>query len=266
MLRDGSLAKKIADAYAQREALAKRRDPVTGVSEFPNIQETPLQLEQPDLLAAYRAATDRLKVARGADGGAMAKALDALKSAKPGGLAEAALAAASAGATFGQIAQTLKGGETRVQALPRHRLAERFEALRDASDAYLKKTGARPKIFLPTSARSPSTRRALPSPKTSSRLAASRRSAMPVSGRRQLRRRLQGSGARIAILCSADPIYEEMAEPVAALKAAGCEYLFLAGAGEKKDAYKAAGIDDFIFMGGDVLQTTRSTLARLGVI
>ena len=84
VLRDGSLAKKIADAYAQREgALAKRRDPVTGVSEFPNIQETPLQLEQPDLLAAYRAATDRLKVARGADGGAMAKALDALKSAKP---------------------------------------------------------------------------------------------------------------------------------------------------------------------------------------
>jgi methylmalonyl-CoA mutase len=59
-----------------------------------------------------------------------------------------------------------------------------------------------------------------------------------------------------------------MAVPGAqALKAAGCEYLFLAGApGEKKDAYLAAGIDDFIFMGGDVLQTTRSTLARLGAI
>ncbi len=50
VLQDGSLAKKIADAYAQREAaLAKRRDPITGVSEFPNIMEAPLQLEQPDL-------------------------------------------------------------------------------------------------------------------------------------------------------------------------------------------------------------------------
>ena len=59
-----------------------------------------------------------------------------------------------------------------------------------------------------------------------------------------------------------------MAVPVAqALKAAGCEYLFLAGTpGDKKETYMSAGIDDFIFMGGDVLQTTRSTLARLGVI
>ena len=59
-----------------------------------------------------------------------------------------------------------------------------------------------------------------------------------------------------------------MAEPVArALKAAGCDYLFLAGApGGRKELYMAAGIDDFIFMGGNVLQTTRSTLSRLGVI
>jgi methylmalonyl-CoA mutase len=270
VLRDGSLAKKIADAYAQREgALAKRRDPVTGVSEFPNIQETSLQLEQPDLLAAHRAATDRLNAARRADGGATAKALDALKSAKPGGLAEAALAAVSAGATLGQIAQTLKGGETKVQALPRHRLAERFEALRDASDAYLKKTGARPKIFLANLG---------PIAKHTAR-ATFAKNFFEVGGIETIGNAgfkdaascaaaFKESGARIAILCSADPIYEEMAEPVAqALKAAGCEYLFLAGApGEKKDAYKAAGIDDFIFMGGDVLQTTRSTLARLGVI
>ena len=43
------------------------------------------------------------------------------------------------------------------------------------------------------------------------------------------------SGARIAILCSADPIYESMAEPVAqALKAAGCEYLLAGAPGEKR--------------------------------
>ena len=76
------------------------------------------------------------------------------------------------------------------------------------------------------------------------------------------------SGARIAIICSADPLYVEMVPSVApALKAAGCERLYLAGApGEHKDAYMQAGVDEFIFMGGDVYTTTRSALALLGVI
>ena len=269
-LQDGSLAKKIADAYAERErALAKRHDPITGVSEFPNVLETPLQLEQPDVSGAYRAAADRLKTTRGGNGGAVSRALDALKSANPGTIAEAALAAVSAGATLGQIAQALGGSETKIEPLPKHRYAERFEELRDASDDYMRKSGARPKIFLANLG---------PIAKHTARAtfaknffevggieaignAGFKDAASCVAGFRE-------SGARIAILCSADPIYEQMAEPVAqALRAAGCEYLFLAGApGDKKDAYTAAGIDDFIFMGGDVLQTSRSTLARLGVI
>ncbi len=156
-----------------------------------------------------------------------------------------------------------------MQALPRHRVAERFEALREASDTYMKKTGARPKIFLANLG---------PIAKHTAR-ATFAKNFFEVGGIETIGNSgfkdaascvaaFKESGARIAILCSADPIYEQMAEPVAqALKAAGCEYLFLAGApGEKKDAYTAAGIDDFIFLGGDVLQTTRSTLARLGVI
>src|SRR5262249_57908801 len=35
-----------------------------------------------------------------------------------------------------------------LQALPRTRLAEPFERLRDSSDRILEKTGARPKVFL----------------------------------------------------------------------------------------------------------------------
>jgi methylmalonyl-CoA mutase len=56
-------------------------------------------------------------------------------------------------------------------------------------------------------------------------------------------------------------------EVAPALKSAGCAYLFLAGnPGDKRQVYMSAGVDDFIFLGGDVLQTTRSTLVRLGVI
>lgn len=46
------------------------------------------------------------------------------------------------------MAAALKGTETTIEALPLHRYGERFEELRDASDAYLAKTGERPKIFL----------------------------------------------------------------------------------------------------------------------
>ena len=198
-------------------ALAKRRDPVTGVSEFPNIQETPLQLEQPDLLAAsYRAATDRLKVARGADGGAMAKALDALKSAKPGGLAEAALAAASAGATFGQIAQTLKGGETRVQALPRaspgralRGVARRIRCVPEEDRGAAEDLPANLGPIAKHTARATFAKNFFEVGGIETIGNAGFKDAASCAAA------FKESGARIAILCSADPIYEEMAEPVA---------------------------------------------------
>ncbi|MDS4074165.1 MAG: methylmalonyl-CoA mutase subunit beta, partial [Defluviicoccus sp.] len=47
VLTDGTLAAAIAKAWSEREAgIAKRRDPVTGVSEFPNIGEAPVATEE----------------------------------------------------------------------------------------------------------------------------------------------------------------------------------------------------------------------------
>ena len=267
VVQDGSLAKQIAAAYAQREGnLAKRRDPVTGVSEFPNIGEAPIELEQPDLLAAYKAACERLKTTRGADA---APALAGLKAPGAGGLAAAATAAASAGATLGQMAGTLKGAETTTAALPRHRYGERFEELRDASDVYLGKTGERPKIFLANLGTiAQHTGRATFSKNFFEVAGIEALSNAGFTDAESCVAAFRSSGAKIAILCSADPVYETMVAQVApALKAAGCSFLFLAGnPGDKKEAYMGAGVDDFIFMGGDLLQTTRSTLARLGVI
>jgi methylmalonyl-CoA mutase len=270
VLKDGSFAKRIADAYAQREAaIAKRRDPVTGVSEFPNILEQPIAHEPPDLPALQRTVGSRLETYRRDHGAAADAAIRNLRSAAPGAVAEAAVAAASAGATIGQLAGALRGQPEQCDALPRHRYGERFEALRDASDAHVKKAGQRPKVFLAN----------LGSVAQHTGRATFAKNFFEAAGIEGLGNAgfadvdacvdgFRNSGARIAILCSADAVYDTMAVPAAqALKAAGCEYLFLAGApGEKKDAYLASGIDDFIFMGGDVLQTTRSTLARLGAI
>ena len=268
-IQDGSIARKIAESWTQREqALAKRRDPITGVSEFPNVLEDAVELEQPDLLAVWRAAADRTKAAR-IDAGDTTEVVGAVKAAVAGGVAAAAAAAAASGATLGQIAGALAGAATVVPALPKHRAAELFEQLRDAADAYKEKTGHRPTIFLANLGPVAQHTGRATFAKNFFEVAGIEAIGTPgFADATTCADAFKESGARIAVLCTSDALYEQMAQPVAeALKAAGCSYLFLAGApGDKKDLYKSAGIDDFIFMGGDVLQTNRSVLAHLGVI
>ena len=267
VLTDGTLAAAIAKAWSEREAgIAKRRDPVTGVSEFPNIGEAPVATEEVDVAAAKAAAGERLRATRAKNAGPKVEAL-----AKAGAAERpaAAVAAAEAGATIAQMAQALGGTPAKLTALPQHRYGEAFEALRAASDAYRARTGVQPSIFLANlGAIAQHTARAT---FAKNLFETAGIAALPSEGFTDAAAcadAFKASGARVAILCSADPIYEQMASAVAgALKGAGCEYLFLAGQpGDKRDLYTGAGIDDFIFMGADVLKITGSTLARLGVI
>ena len=68
-------------------------------------------------------------------------------------------------------------------------------------------------------------------------------------------------GLAAACLCGSDDAYGESAEAAArALKNAGVSYVMLAGKpGEREAALRAAGVDDFVFMGCDALEA----LARL---
>jgi methylmalonyl-CoA mutase len=65
------------------------------------------------------------------------------------------------------------------------------------------------------------------------------------------------SGAALACLCSSDKIYAEQAVAAAkALQAAGAKHIYLAGRpGEQESGFRAAGVNDFIFAGGDALAT-----------
>src|SRR5262249_48766195 len=95
-LEEGLIQKKIAVTRAAREAAtARRKDAITGTSDYPNLAELPVAV------------------------------LDVPRPAVPAA----------------KVAVTL-------EALPQIRLAEPFEALRDASDRALAKTGARPKVFI----------------------------------------------------------------------------------------------------------------------
>jgi methylmalonyl-CoA mutase len=65
----------------------------------------------------------------------------------------------------------------------------------------------------------------------------------------------KASGAALACLCSSDKIYTQHAVAAAqALQAAGAKHIYLAGRpGEKEAALRAAGVNDFVFAGGDAL-------------
>lgn len=149
--------------------------------------------------------------------------------------------------------------------LPSGRLAEPYEALRDASDAALAATGRRPSVFLANlgpvavfNARSTFAANAF---------AAGGIEAVNQEGFTDpvaLADAFRASGARIACLCSSDALYATHAADAArALKAAGAVTLYLAGKpGDLAEALTAAGVDGYLQAGGDVLALLTGALAH----
>jgi methylmalonyl-CoA mutase len=76
------------------------------------------------------------------------------------------------------------------------------------------------------------------------------------------------SHSRIAVICSSDKKYGQVAEETARrLKAAGARTVILAGnPGANEATYRAAGIDRFIFIQCDVLNTLQELLHEEGVL
>jgi methylmalonyl-CoA mutase len=75
----------------------------------------------------------------------------------------------------------------------------------------------------------------------------------------------KASGAGLACLCSSDKIYVALAAGAAkALQAAGARHIYLAGRpGEQEAALRAAGVNDFVFAGGDALAKLREAYRLL---
>ncbi|KTS32184.1 methylmalonyl-CoA mutase [Methylobacterium indicum] len=142
-------------------------------------------------------------------------------------------------------------------ALPSRRLAEPYEALRDASDAALARTGRRPRVFLanlgPLSAFN--TR------------ATFARNAFEAGGieavtnegfadHAAMAEAFRASGTRVACLCSSDAVYAEEAVAAAeALRAGGATTLYLAGKpGDLEAALRAAGVAHDLYAGCDLVK------------
>lgn len=78
---------------------------------------------------------------------------------------------------------------------------------------------------------------------------------------------LRKSGAHAAVICGTDAAYAEEAENAAQrLKAAGAEWVLLAGRpGESETKLRAAGVDQFVFAGDDALAALAQLHRALGI-
>jgi methylmalonyl-CoA mutase len=238
-LEAGLIQAQVAKVRAEREsAIATRRDPLTGTSEFPDIAERPV-------------------------------AVLAVRPHSVGSLEPAAVS---------------------FPALSAHRLAERFEELRDTSDRLLRETGARPKIFLanlgPLAAFTPRASFAKNffecggiEAVTNDGFAthASPGPDIPPGGVQEpiadasgtdlsaLLSAFRQAGTRWVCLCSSDAIYAKEAQHAAqVLVAAGATRIYLAGRPRQAEAtLRQSGVSTFIYAGCDALATLQAAYDAL---
>ena len=229
-------------AEARREAVATRRHPITGVSEFPFLDEEPL--DRPMLAGWRESARDPVPVELPGPG--------------HGRLTEAAVDAMADGAAVATVTASLAVGPTaNDRTLSLRRWAEPYESLRAAAEAAAGDDGTAPSVFLATlgpvaahNARAGWIRNVLASGGVRSIVPG------PLESADQVVERFRDSGAKIAAIASSDPWYADHAASVAsALKTAGAELVLLAGdPGEDRAAWTEAGIDRFAHVGVDVLE------------
>lgn len=259
---------------ARRRAAATRRDPVTGVSTWPNLAEKPLPDRRPDVRAALAAASERLADhRRHHDAGAELTRLEALAATAPAApdWVEAAIEAAAAGASIGELTAALAAGarRNRIVPLPAERTADGFERLRDASDRWLARHGARPRIFLANLG---------PIAEHTAR-ATFARNLFEAGGIEALdndgfatpaavAEAFAATGTSMAVICGTDARYvAEVPEVAAGLKERGATVVVVAGKpGEHEARWRAAGVDRFVFLGCDVLASLRELLQEAEVL
>jgi methylmalonyl-CoA mutase len=215
-LESGLIQREVAAVRAERQkAAARRKDAITGASDYPNLQEI------------------------------AARVLDVAPVATPK-----------------ESAATVT-----AEPLPSIRLAEPFEALRDASDRMLAKSGARPKVFLANLGKlADFTARAMFAKNFYEAGGIEALSNDGFKDQAAMIAAFNASGAKLTCLCSSDAVYAAQAAAAAkVLNTAGATVHLAGRPGENEANWRQAGVKTFIFMGCDVVSTLQAAHDILAV-
>jgi methylmalonyl-CoA mutase len=277
-IKDGFIAEKLAKTAAgQEKQLNQRRVSLVGTNVYPNLEEEELEARLPDYTnlresRAKEIARARVELDEDADAKVMA-ALGKVIEVDRAGLIPAVIDAIRAGATLGEVTKTVRASakpSSLMQPLPVARLSAKYEALRAAAATYKANHGHGPKLFLCNlgalrrhKARADFTKGFFQSggfEVISSAGFETPEAAVAALGE---------SGAALTVVCGTDADYEEnFASYASAIKQAlpNTRVLLAGFPGAKEADYRAAGMDDFIFVKSDNYATNRQALELLGVL
>jgi len=247
-LASGAIQSRIANAREERaRGVAVRKVQLTGTNEFPLLDASDVTVLDVAPLA------NGLPKASGAAGGSQ-------------GFGEIVAAFRSGGTRDEAASANLASDGPLAEPLASVRLGEPFEELRDRADAMKDETGARPAVFM--ASLGPIAKHTVRSTWIKNLMAAGGIAAEVPAGYKStqaLGDALKSSGARIACIASSDDVYAQMAVDAAkALKEAGAQFVLLAGRpGDMEEDLKAAGVDQFVFAGNDMLALLSGLLDRL---
>lgn len=262
-LKQGFPQKLVAEIREQRwKNVEIRKDIFVGTNMYPNVNEKPIEIKPEDDTEQIKAYLDEVKSSPSMS----------IQFAE-GSLTEQAIRFAQEGASISDIATSLQTNESdlTVEPIVATRATVKYEQLREATDQYVEKTGSRPKVFLANLG-------PIPSHKARSDFAAgfvevASFEALRNDGFESVEECVNSaieSGAQITVICGNDENYQKYAKELAQQLKEKMENMtvLLAGKPDKEDeeAYRVAGIDDFIHIRANCYEVLRKLQVEKGVV
>lgn len=266
-LESGKVQQAVKEILEERfNNLATRKDRAVGNNMYPNMTEKLLEIPEVDFHKIISERETALAVNRKVRDNTYVEAVLAELGKRDistiGTLVVEAEKALRAGATLGEIASALTGNSKgeKVEAIAPHRWTERYEKLRMRTEKFVADTGENVKIFLANMGPIPQHKARADFVTSFMQVAAF--DVMTNNGFPTAEEAVQAalaSGAGVAIVCSTDATYPELAPAVTkGIKAVNpAMKVFLAGApsAELKALCDAAGMDDYISVKSNCYET-----------
>jgi methylmalonyl-CoA mutase len=276
-MRAGFPQSEIAAAAAvQAKKVAQRSKIIVGTNQYVHGPEEPLpgsnfdgaafRKKRAAQIEAYRTSSDNRRNTEVMAG------LSRIVEAGPGEVLEACVAAVRAGATLGEVTRTLRIQDRPDEPMPPVticRVTEGYERLRLAVIEHGRRAGGRPKVFL--AAMGPLRQHKARADFSRGFFEVAGFSVVGGTGYADVGAAAAAaaeSGAAIVVICSTDETYPDLVPPLAGALRAKMPGVILVLAGYPKDqveAHKASGVDEFIHIRSDALETLTRLAKRAGL-
>ncbi len=275
-LVEGFPQSEIEKTADQRKAdLLKRKSILVGTNMYVNTKEVKLNSKFPDTRAIYEKRKEYLQKFRVSANNEVNKSilnkLQELVDAKSPDMISTGIDAILEGATIGEISKSVRASENtpfRITPAKIHKLAAPFEELRDKATRFEKSTGNKPRIFLAT----------MGSLKDYKARADFSRGFFESGGfeiiypngfksTEEAVEKALSSNANAVCICSSDDNYPELVPPIVKgikSKNKNLQVILAGYPKEQIELHKANGVDDFIFLGADVVAILSNLLNKIG--